>query len=245
MQTSGRGDVGRQKAGGWAALYLALAYLVAMPFYLVAVDYLSAPDAAGRVAVLVADQGSMAAMNLISYVVFGVVLAGLALALHDRLKDGMPATMQVATAVAFIWAVVLVASGLIFNAGMAAVAELYGSDPAQAVATWQVIQPVAEGLGGAGGEILGGSWLLLVSWAALRTGGLPRPLSVLGLGVGAAGLLSVIPPLRDAAYVFGLLQMVWFVWLGIVMMRPTRHGARQSVRASGPAQASEFAGSRC
>ena len=84
----------QQKAGGLAALYLAMAYLVAMPFYLLVVDYLSITDPVKKVAVLAANQGSISVMNLISYVVFGVVLAVLALALNDRLKDGMPATMQ-------------------------------------------------------------------------------------------------------------------------------------------------------
>lgn len=36
---------------------------------------------------------------------------------------------------------------------------------------------------------------------------------------GAAGVLSVVPALEDLAYVFGLLQIVWFVWLGVVMLR--------------------------
>jgi hypothetical protein len=41
----------------------------------------------------------------------------------------------------------------------------------------------------------------------------------LGVAIGAAGVLSVIPALKDLAYGFGLLVIVWFVWLGIVMLR--------------------------
>ena len=126
-----------------------------------------------------------------------------------------------------IWAFVLVASGMIFNAGMAAVVGLHGTSPAQAVAAWQAIEPVAQGLGGSGGELLGGLWVLLVSVAALRTGGLPRVLNWLGVAIGAAGVLSVVPALKDLGYGFGLLQIVWFVWLGIVMLRVSspRHAA--------------------
>ena len=36
-------------------------------------------------------------------------------------------------------------------------------------------------------EILGGLWILLISWAALRTGGLPRTLNYLGVVIGVAG----------------------------------------------------------
>jgi hypothetical protein len=132
---------------------------------------------------------------------------------------------QAATAVGLTWAFVLVASGMIFNAGMGAVVGLHGTNPGQAVAAWQAIEPVAEGLGGSGGELLGGLWVLLVSVAAMRTRGLPKALNWLGLAIGAAGVLSVVPALKDLAYGFGSLQIVWFVWLGIVMLRTTSRPA--------------------
>lgn len=227
MKTLVQGKAGQQKAGGLAALYLAMAYLIAMPFFLLVVNYPSVVDPAAKVALLADNLGSMYAMHLITYVIFGIVLAVLALALNARLKEGMPGTMQAATAVGLIWAFVLVASGMIFNSGVGAVTTLYLSQPAQAVSAWQAIEPVADGLSGANGEILGGLWVLLVSWAALRTGGLPRMLSWLGLGIGLVGILSVVPALKDAAYVFGLLQIVWLVWLGIVLLRSPRSQAQE------------------
>jgi hypothetical protein len=206
---------GRQKVGGLAALYLALAYVVAMPYFLVFVKYQSAVDPVEKVALLVGNHNSMQAMHLITYVIFGLVLAVVALGLHARLNDGAPILMQAATAVGLIWAVVLVASGMIFNAGMAAVVGLHATSPGQAVSAWQAIEPVTDGLGGSGGEVLGGLWVLLVSLAALRTQGLPKVLNWLGVVIGAAGVLSVVPALNDVGYVFGLLQIVWFVGLGI------------------------------
>jgi hypothetical protein len=100
---------------------------------------------------------------------------------------------------------------MIFNAGMAAVVGLHGTSPAQAVAAWQAIEPVTEGLGGSGGELLGGLWVLLVSVAALRTGGLPKLLNWLGAAIGTAGILSIVPVLKDLGLGFGLLQIVWFL----------------------------------
>ena len=208
----------QQKVGGFAALYLAAAYVVAMPYFLVFVKYPSVVDPAEKVALLVGNHDSMRVMYLVTYVIFGIVLAVLALALYARLRDGAPILAQAATAVGLIWAFVLVASGMIFNAGMAAVVGLHATDPAQAVSAWQAIEPVAQGLGGSGGELLGGLWVLLVSVAALRTGRLPRVLNWLGVAIGTAGVLSVVPVLKDLAYGFGLLQIVWFVWLGIVML---------------------------
>ena len=131
--------------------------------------------------------------NLLMYVFFGVFLIVLSLALYDRLKSGAPAIMQVATAIGIIWAGSLIASGMVANAGIAPVVALYAKDPAQAALTWQGIESVANGLGNGNGEILGGLWTLLVSLAALRAGGLPKGLNILGLLVGAVGIISHYP----------------------------------------------------
>ena len=221
VKTIGRSITGQQKAGGLAALFLALAYLLAMPFFLLVVDYQSAVDPAAKVASLAANHGAMQVMYLITYVVFGIVLSILALALYERLKPAAPALMRAATAVGLIWAVMLIASGLVWNAGMGAVVALYPANPAQAVSMWQVIEPVSDGLSSSDGEILGGLWVLLVSIAGLRVGGFSRAFGWFGVVVGAIGLASVIPPLTDAAILFGLVQIVWFVWLGLSMLRQT------------------------
>jgi len=225
MNSSVGGSVRQQKVGGLAALYLAAAYVVAMPYFLVFVKSQGVVDPLEKVALLVGNHNSMQAMHLITYVIFGIVLAVLALALHARLRDRSPILAQAATAVGLIWAFVLVASGMIFNAGMAAVVGLHATSPAQAVSAWQAIESVTEGLGGSGGELLGGLWVLLVSVAALRTRGLPRLLNWLGVAIGTAGVLSVVPVLKDLGLGFGLLQIVWFVWLGIVMLRTTSQTA--------------------
>jgi len=215
----------QQKVGGLAALYLAAAFVVAMPYFLVFVKYPSVGDPAQKVAILVRYHGSMRVVYLITYVIFGLVLAVLALSLYTRLRDGAPILAQAATAVGLTWAVMLVASGMIFNAGVAAVVGLHSTSPAQAVTAWQAIEPVAQGLGGSGGELLGGLWVLLVSVAALRTARLPKVLNWLGLAVGAAGILSVMPALNGLAYGFGLLEIVWFVGLGVVMLRASSRAA--------------------
>lgn len=225
MDRSIEGSARQQKAGGLAALYLAAALVAAMPYFLVFVKYQDVVDPAEKVALLVGNQGSMRAMHLVTYVFFGIALGVLSLALHARQRAVAPALSQAGTAIALIWACVLVASGMIFNAGMASVVGLYEASPVEAVAAWQAIEPVANGLSGSGGELLGGLWVLLVSVTALRTGGLPKVLNWLGVTIGTAGVISVVPALKDLAYGFGLLQIVWFAWLGIVMLRTTSRPA--------------------
>lgn len=237
MNPNGRSLGGQQRAGGLAALYLAIAYLLAMPFFLLLVDYPRAVGPAARVASLVANHGAMQVMELITYVLFGIALAVLVLALHERLKPAAPSLMPTATVVGLIWAVMLVASGLVFNAGMGAVVALYPSNAAQAAAMWQAIEPVSNGLSCVDGEILGGLWVLLVSVAGLRAGGFPRALGWFGVVVGAIGLASVIPPLADLAILFGLVQVGWFVWLGISLVRGERGTRRVPVAGARSVQA--------
>ena len=208
-----------RKMGGVAALYLAAAYLVGIVLFLVVLDYPSITDPAHKVALLVEKQMVIYATNLIMYVIFGAFLIVLSLALYDRLKSGAPAIMQVAAAIGIIWAGSLIASGMVSNAGIAPVVALYTQDPARAALAWMEIETVASGLGNGNGEILGGLLMLLVSWAAWRAGGLPRGLNILGLLVGAVGIASLLPGLTALTGMFGISQLVWYVGLGIVLLR--------------------------
>ena len=208
-----------QKFGGFAALYLAVAYLIGMVLFLVVLDYPGITNPAQKVDLLVEKQMVIFSTNLLMYVFFGVFLIVLSLALYDRLKSGATAIMQVATAIGIIWAGSLIASGMVSNAGIAPVVALYTKDPTQAALTWQGIELVANGLGYANGEILGGLLTLLVSLAALRAGGLPKRLNILGLLVGAVVIISIFPGLTGLIEVYGLSQIIWFVWLGIVLLR--------------------------
>jgi hypothetical protein len=208
-----------QKLGGFAALYLAAAYVIGIGLFLVVLDYPSISDPGQKVALLVEKQMVIFLTNLLMYVFFGIFLIVLSLALYERLKNGTHAIMQAATALGIIWAGSLIASGMVSNAGMATVVTLYTKDPAQAALTWLGIESVASGLGNGNGEILGGLWTLLVSLAALRGGGLPKGLNVLGLLVGVVGIISIFPGLTNLTGVFGLSQIIWFAWLGIVLLR--------------------------
>ncbi len=208
-----------QKFGGFAALYLAAAHLIGIVIFLVILDYLSITDPTQKVALNVDKQMVIFSTNLLMYVFFGFALIVLSLALYDRLKSGAPAIMQAATAIGIIWAGSLIASGMVANAGLATIVSIYAKDPTQAALTFQAIEAITNGLGNANGEILGGLWVLLVSLAALRAGGLPKGLNSLGLLVGTVGIITIIPALNTLTGVFGLGQIIWFVWLGIVLLR--------------------------
>jgi len=213
-----------QKTGGIAALIEALAYVVgfaAMATLLNPGDT-TGWSAAQKLAFVLERKDLFQACTAFIYVVFGGLLVVLSVALHARLKAAAGGLMQVATAFGLIWAGLVMASGMIGIVGLEAVATLHARDVVQAAAAWTVIGVIQDALGG-GIELVGGLWVLLISLAAHNGKALPRALNYLGFLIGAAGILTLAPPLRDLAAMFGLGQIPWFVWIGVVMLR-RNHG---------------------
>jgi len=217
----------RQRVGGVAALVEAATIVVGIGLFATMLsDYATGDPTPGEsVEFLVDNEAALYIWQLITLIVFSIVLVPLTLALHERLKAGSPALTQTATAFGLIWAGLLLAGGMIANIAVGTVADLAATDAGQAEAVWSSLDSVQNGLTG-GIEIAGSIWIILVSWAALRSGTLPRSLNYLGLVSGAAGLVTVVPPLEEVGLIFGLGLIVWFVWLGVVMLRtdpqPTR-----------------------
>ncbi len=210
-----------QKFGGFAALFLAAAYIVGMIGFLGVVDVSSVTDPVQKVALMADNLAFLYVMHLIVYVVWGIFMVVLALALYERLKANSPAIMQTATVFGIFWGCVILVSGMIQNVGMQTVVTLYGKDPAQAGTIWLTIDSVLGGLAGSN-EAIGGIWILLLSLAALRKGEFSRVLNYLGVVVGVAGIISIVPALANIFItIFALGQIVWFIWLGIVLLRNT------------------------
>jgi uncharacterized protein DUF4386 len=208
-----------QKFGGIAALYEAAAYIVGMIGFLTVVNVSSVSDPVQQVALMADNLSFLYILHLFVYVVWGIFIVGLSLALYERLKAGSPSIAQTATIFGIFWGCVIIIAGMIHNVGMQTVVELYGKDPTQAGTVWLTIHSVFAGFGGAN-EIIGGIWISLLSWAALRTGVLSKVLNYLGLVVGVAGIISIVPALAEIfIMIFALGQIVWFIWLGIVLLR--------------------------
>ena len=209
----------KPKTAGIAALIAAATFLfgIAM-FATVLTDYTTGdPTPEESVAFMVDHQAELYVWNVVIFIVFGVVLVPLVLALRDRLKARSPAIAQASGAFGLIWAGLVIAAGMVSNIAIGTVTDLHDTDPAAAETAWSALDSVQNGLGG-GNEIVGGVWILLVSWAALKTAVLPRTLNYLGLAAGAAGLLTVIPALEAVGAVFGIGLIVWFVWVGVLLL---------------------------
>ena len=213
-----------QKMGGIAALIGAatnLLALVVFAVFLVPKGFGSEnPDPSQLVALLADNQAWLRLWYEIQYYVFGVSLIVLSLALYARLQAGSPALTHAATTIGLIWAILVMVIGALIINNLNTVVKLYGENPVQAATVWRTLDAVEKGLGGGGGETLASSlWLLLLGWAALRAKELPRGLNYFGVGIGVAGIVSVVLASLGLMAVYGLGLIIWLVWLGIVMLR--------------------------
>ncbi|WOH38810.1 DUF4386 family protein [Thalassotalea fonticola] len=205
-----------QKIGGVAALSEAIIYVAAFVFFGAVWDFPVNADAMQKFAFLADNQIILSIVNLTMYVVFGIFLAILVLALYERYKNSAPVLSQIASIFGIIWVGLVIASGMIANIGLAAVIELSIKDPEQASTVWLAINSVVEGLGG-GNEVVGGLWVLLLSIAALKANEFPKILNYIGILIGFTGILTIYPS-DTLTEIFGLGQIVWFSWLGIIML---------------------------
>ncbi len=233
-----------QRIGGLSALICAATYLVSMgllvtllaPFMDTAMPFAQFMD------FFLANQTIIFIWHVLMYLVNGVCLVILALALYDRLKDAAPAMALAATVFGLIWAVLVFASGFITLYGWELLAGLYRSNAAQAASLKLALDMITTGIDHSD-RFLGCLWLLLISWAALRAGLLPKALNFLGLAIGIQGILSTaLPAFTELGLAFGLGIILWWIWLGIVLLR-TRPSLEQKPAAIAPAATSlNFAG---
>ncbi|MFG6564838.1 hypothetical protein ACGYLI_11525 [Sulfitobacter sp. 1A13421] len=223
-----------RKAGGLAALICAATYLVGF----VMIVTVFAPlgfgsgdvDPAAVVAFIAERPGVMIAWNTVIYIVNALALAVLVVALRQQIAVARSDAAVLTGTLGVIWATLVLGVGMIANV---AVEQTYAvtDDPEAAAALWQTLHALELGLGG-GNEIAGGAWILAVSLAALKGGTFGRVTAGIGVLSGAAGLLTILPPLGDIiGAVFGLGAIAWFVAVSVALLRVRRETLGKRVAA--------------
>jgi hypothetical protein len=206
-----------QKTAGIAALCEALIYITTFVLYGTVLAAPSGLDTAQKLAFLAEKQSLLFFSNVLAYVIFGVLLAVLVLALHERLKNAAATLTQLASIFGVLWVGLVIASGMLANIGLDAVLKLSLTEPEQTRALWLSVTTITGALGG-GNEVVGGLWVLLISCAGLKASELPKTLHYLGMAVGAAGIATCYPA-AGLTEIFGISQIIWFGYLGIAMLR--------------------------
>jgi hypothetical protein len=194
-----------QKMGGIAALGHTAALVVGMvlSFTLMFPLLDAAPDQAMKF--LASNQALVYLWTLIVDWGSAITLVIMLLALYKRLGPGSPALMQAAAVFGLLWAGLTIGADNLMLHNFGVVANLRGNTPAQAAAWTALVRSL---------------WVLLLSLAAVRTGGLTRASGYLGVFLGIAGCLTMIPAFAETMFlIFGPGMMVWSAWVGIVMLR--------------------------
>ena len=220
-----------QKAGGISALICAGTFILALGLLATVLT----PMANGSlsfdqfITFFLSHQSLIFVWHFSMYLVNGTFLALLTLALYEQLKAGAPALALVAACFGLLWTGLVFASGFITLYGWEVIGRLASTDPAQAAVLRLAVDTVTIGLDHSD-RFLGCLWVLLNSWAALRTGELSRPLNYFGLVIGGAGIVSsVAPGLNELGYAFGLGVIVWWIWLGVILLQGSQSTSSQPV----------------
>lgn len=206
-----------QKTAGIAALCEALIYVTTFALYGTVLAMPGGLNAAQKLTFLAEHQSLLFFSNLLAYVIFGVLLAVLVLALHERLKIAASTLTQLASIFGVLWIGLVIASGMLANIGLNAVLKLNLTEPEQTRALWLSVTTVTGALGG-GNEIVGALWVLLISCAGIKAKMLPKTLHYIGITVGVAGIATCYPA-AGLTEMFGISQILWFGFLGVALLR--------------------------
>lgn len=217
------------KVGGVSALICAGTYILAMALLTTVLTPMADESLPFDqfIAFFLPNQTLIFVWHFSMYLVSGAFLALLTLTLYQHLKTDAPALALVSACFGLLWTGLVFASGFITLYGWDVIGKLSSTDPSQAATLRLVVYTISTGID-TSDRFLGCLWVLLTSWAALRTGQLSKPLNYLGLVLGLAGIVSsVAPALNELGYAFGLGIIVWWIWLGIVLLQNSRSAGRQ------------------
>ena len=210
-----------QKAGGVSAIIAAATYLLAMGLVVSMLKPMADSTLGFQeyMAFLIANKLLVFLWHFSMYLINGFCLTVLVLALYERLKNSSPRLAKIGSAFGLIWTAFVFLSGMIVNYGNESLIALYGRNQGQAEALKNALDTITMGIDSSD-KYLGCLWVGLVSLAAFKNKVFPKTFNVFGLAISAAGLIgTMIPALVSVSYVFGIGAIVWWLAVGIYMLR--------------------------
>lgn len=193
---------------------LALTYIVGFLCMLFVFKDLSTKT--NEIQYLVNHQVGLQLWYFFIYIVFGFLLIPLTIQIKNQFKQ-QNLLIQVIPILGFIWSGFVIVSGMIFILGTTYLSKNINTDVEQLTTIWTTLKILIEAFGG-GVEIVGGLWCLLISVAGFQQKVFSKVLNVVGLLVGISGIITIIPFLKDFGAIFGLMQIVWFIFLGVYFL---------------------------
>ncbi len=201
------------KIGGLASIALALIYLIGIVMQMTLLGMSSVGTLEERFAFITGNSGLMIAWISLIFIVFGIVKLFLTVTLHDLLAVHNGYLSRIVLALGIIWSTLVIASGMIFNTGLlTAMAE-------NSTNIFRLTETVHLAIGG-NNEVVGAFWMLIVVLAGFKYRLFPKVVNVLGLVAGIGGVLTMVPSLYEGVImIFALGQMIWWVALGVCLLR--------------------------
>ncbi len=204
------------KLAGATSIVIALIYLIAFIYFGAIWSFPYDGNPGEQMTYLAENQLPFSAINFLMYVIFGCFLSFLVVTLYEELKHTDNVIVSIGAVFGVIWVGLVIASGMLSTIGLNQSLKMMSDGTSVAFNTWNIVSLIVESIGG-GNELVGGAWVLLLSIAALKGQMYSRYLNYFGLFVGVAGLSTVYPN-EIFTEIFGIFQMVWFVWLGLNLL---------------------------
>ncbi|MCO1335682.1 DUF4386 family protein [Microbulbifer sp. OS29] len=216
-----------QKLGGMAAITEAFTYIFGFVLFFGVLDSTGYEKPELYLEFIIQNRDYFFTGYLISGLLFSFVLIVLVQSIYQRFKSVSPELMRFTAIVGYIWACIVLSSSMIFLTSLSAVAKYHSLDPNQALAINRAVNIVVEALGG-GIELVGAAWVLAISYTGIKGKIYSPVLHYWGFLVGISGVLTLFsgisflssnPFFEITTAIFGLGQILWFIFLGTAMLR--------------------------
>ena len=212
---------------GTASMLMALIYFCAFVYFGAMVSFPASNEADVVMAFVTQNVNALWIAYFTIYVVFGVLLAVLVIAIDDILSSSVNQTqnrlLRMGSLFGKIWVCLVIASGMIATIGMSHAVSLTAVSNEEAYRLWGVVSMLVESLGG-GNELVGGVWVLLTSITALKQRMFGNTVNYTGCFVGLAGIATIYPA-EVFTEIFGITQIIWFIAIGASLIKRSPAGS--------------------
>ena len=216
-----------QKWGGIAAITEAATYIFGFILFFGVLDSSGYDTPERYLEFIIQNRDTYFLGYLISGIVFSFTLIVLVQAVFERFKQASPEFMKFTAVVGYLWVFIVLASSFVLLTSLEVLAKYHALDAAQALTINRTINIVVDALGG-GIELVGAVWVLAISYVGIKSKIYSAFLHYWGVLVGISGVLTLFSGLSFLAAnpffevttaIFGLGQILWFILLGVAMLK--------------------------
>ena len=215
----------KQFHGAIASFICATSFILGLfLIFIIAPDFNDGPDQ--RLRTLNNFSELMQVWYFLVYVVFGISVLVLSVSLLENQTREHSVLQQITMLMSYLWSCYIFASGFI---AILSVEFLFGENfnlGTAVVDLWRDIYAIQMGLG-EGSEWVGAIWVMLINTCLLKEQRLSKNLVLFGYIISFFGFLTLIPSLKEIGAVFGLLQIIWFILVGSMLLHERRESQQR------------------